>query len=270
MKFCSNDYEVDQLKDINHIHIRSWVVSLVNDGITQSSVNRKISALRSFYKWLLKKEVVTINPMIKIMAPKIPKRLPVVVQDINIDRLLEKPLIIHDDDFSVYEMARDHFIIELFYMTGMRRAELISLEVKDVDVNRQEIRVTGKGNKVRIIPLTEATIQDFKSYCSKREKITETSDIHTDALFLTAKGNPIYPRLVHNIVHRQLSDITTLEKRSPHVLRHSFATHLLDRGADINGIKELLGHANLAATEVYTHNSIAKLKDVYKKAHPRK
>lgn len=262
--YCLKEYETDDILRINHVLIRSWIVNLMSNGIGATSVNRKISAMRSFYKWMQRNGHITVNPMAKILAPKKPKKLPVVVHDANISRLLEPNIAGAMTD--TFEEIRDTFIIELLYSTGIRRAELVGLLVTDFNVERQEIRVKGKGNKVRSIPLTESILASFHQYVKEREAINVKI---SDQLLLTKEGKPMYPRLVHNIVTKKLSSITTLSKKSPHVLRHSFATHMLDRGADINAIKEILGHANLAATQVYTHSSIAKLKDAYMKAHPR-
>lgn len=263
--FCQKDFESNLVADIKHTHVRTWIVSLMSEGISPISVNRKVSTLRTFYKWAIKKGHTSFNPMIKIVAPKKAKRLPVIVQDANIGRLLEHSVGVQET-LHPYIEARDTFIIELLYSTGMRRAELVALKVTDFNKARQEIRVVGKGNKVRSIPLTDELIAAFNDYIKNREELNVE---YVDALFLTEKGKAIYPRLVHDIVAKKLSSITTLSKKSPHVLRHSFATHMLDRGADINAIKEILGHANLAATQVYTQNSISKLKEAYVKAHPR-
>ncbi|HMR90468.1 MAG TPA: tyrosine-type recombinase/integrase [Saprospiraceae bacterium] len=263
-EYCTFDYEMSEVRLIKHLHIRSWIVSLMTNNISPESVNRKISALRTLYKWLLKKGTVTNNPMLKIMAPKKSKRLPVIIQDVNMDRLLESDLI--SSSQNPYSDARDTFIIDLLYSTGIRRAELVALKVGDINLSRTEIRVLGKGNKVRSIPMTQHLIEAYKKYITFRNNLVY---IESDVLFLTEKGKKIYPRLVHTIVQRKLSSVTSLDKKSPHILRHSFATHMLDRGADLNAIKELLGHASLAATQVYTHNSISKLKEAYGKAHPR-
>lgn len=264
--FCDRNFEIQQISLVKHTQIRTWVVSMISEDISSTSVNRKISALRSFYKWLMKKDIIVLNPMLKVNAPKKPKRLPIIVQDANISRLMEKSIIINHDHDNTYEFARDQFIITLLYSTGIRRAELISLKISDFNLPRKEIRVVGKGNKVRSIPLTDEMIVSFKEYLNHRQQeISEDQDV----LLLTSSGKPIYARMVHTIVNRQLSSVTSLEKKSPHVLRHSFATHMLDRGADLNAIKEILGHASLAATQVYTHNSISKLKEAYTKAHPR-
>ncbi len=262
--YCLLEYELTEIGPIKHLHIRSWIVSIMTNGISPESVNRKISALRSMYKWLLKKGTVLNNPMLKITAPKKSKRLPIIVQDVNMDRLLESDLI--NPSANPYTDARDSFIIDLLYSTGIRRAELVGLKVSDINLSRAEVRVVGKGNKVRSIPMTSHLIDAYNLYISFRNNF---DIIDHDFLFLTDKGKKIYPRMVHSIVTKKLSSVTSLSKKSPHTLRHSFATHMLDRGADLNAIKELLGHANLAATQVYTHNSISKLKEAYGKAHPR-
>lgn len=264
-EFCIREYDINQVSQISHTHIRSWIVEMLSHGISSVSVNRKISALRSFYKWLKRCGVVDISPMSKISAPKMPKRLPVVVQELNMQKLSEKPILVSENPDDAYAFVRDNFIIVLLYSIGIRRAELVGLKVSDFDFFRKEVRIVGKGNKVRSIPLTDNLVEQLKLYIDVRRQHDKYGE---DALFLTDRGKPIYPRLVHEIVSRQLSSLTSLSKKSPHVLRHTFATHMLDKGADLNGIKEILGHANLAATQIYTHSSIQKLKDVYSKAHP--
>jgi integrase/recombinase XerC len=264
-EYVSGQFEIILPEKIRHTHIRSWIVHLMEEGISPTAVNRKISALRSWYKWMLKKDYVQENPMLKITGPKQAKRLPVVVQESGMERLMESSISYPDE--NIYISARDHFIIGILYATGMRRTELVQLRVSDINFQRKEIRVLGKGNKVRSIPFTSELEAMIKNYLDERSNLTLTAD--TDALLLTEKGKKIYDRLVYRIVNRKLSGITSLRKKSPHVLRHSFATHLLDNGADLNAIKEILGHANLSATQIYTHNSLTKLKEVYQKAHPR-
>jgi integrase/recombinase XerC len=287
--YCIQQYEFSDIKAIRHTHIRSWIVVQLGDDIMASTINRKISALRSFYRWLILRGHVVINPMDKVAAPKKPKRLPTTVPDATISRLMEANISPAGTKVT-YAEVRDHFMMQLLYCTGIRRAELVSLNIDDFDIPRSEIRVTGKGNKVRAIPLTPYLIEAFRMYMQYHNREfsvpgsrvpgqiftspphhpnSQPSDEH-NALFLTVKGKRIYARLVYAIVHRELSVITTLDKRSPHVMRHTFATHLLERGAPLNAIKELLGHASLAATQVYTQNGIARLRDAYKKAHPRK
>lgn len=263
--YLQNQFEITAIEVVSHSHIRSWIVFMMEEGITAAAVNRKISTLRTFYKWMMKKGYCKINPLLKITAPKKPKRLPVSVQQTGMERLLDDT--VSADYLDNYTMLRNKFIIELLYATGMRRAELVNLKVSDINFHRQEIRVLGKGNKVRSIPFTQDTAVLIQKYLDERAKLVLIND--SDALLLTDKGKKIYEKLVYLIVHRELSSITSLNKRSPHVLRHTFATHLLDKGADLNAIKEMLGHANLAATQIYTHNSLTKLKEVYHKSHPR-
>lgn len=271
--YCTHQYETLDINAIKHTHIRSWMVVLMEDDAMASTINRKISALRSFYRWLILRGHVQVNPMDKVAAPKKPKRLPTTVPDAAISRLMEAD-ISYADTKETYAQVRDHFMMQLLYGTGIRRAELVSLNISDIDIPRSEIRVTGKGNKVRAIPLSSYLIDAFCMYMQYRNRESSTPNSQPthehDALFLTNKGHRIYARLVYAIVHRELSATTTLDKRSPHVMRHTFATHLLERGAPLNAIKELLGHASLAATQVYTQNSIARLRETYKKAHPRK
>lgn len=262
--FCLSQYEIKNITDIKHLHIRSWIVRMMSEGISATSVNRKISSCRSFFKWLIKMKHVTVNPMLKIVAPKKPKRLPPSIHDSNMKKIVEVPIVTNPID--KYDIFRNQLIFSMFYSTGMRRAELISLNLDNIDLHRNELRVVGKGNKVRSIPIIESLKKEIINYLDIRSTLEEIID--TPALFLTSKGRRIYDKLVYNIVHQQLALYTTLNKKSPHVLRHSFATHMLDNGADINAIKEILGHANLGATQIYTQNSISKLKEAYKKAHP--
>ncbi len=262
--FCVSAYEIENIVEIKHLHIRSWIVRMMSEGMSASSVNRKISSCKSFYKWLMKTKKIAANPMIKIVAPKKPKRLPPSVHDKNMQSIVQPSIILDPKD--AFESVRNHLIIQLFYGTGMRRAELISLDIGSIDMIRGEIRVVGKGNKVRVIPMVESLKKEIQEYKELRKNLDHI--LEPNALFLTTKGKRIYEKMVYNIVHQQLSLHTTLDKKSPHVLRHSFATHMLDNGADINAIKEILGHANLGATQIYTQNSISKLKEAYKKAHP--
>lgn len=262
--FVRSHVGIETVEEVKHHSVRAWIVFIMSEKGKAVTVNRKISALRSFYKWAVKMKVTETNPMLKVTAPKKPKKLPEVVPGKNMSALFDMTLeeSVNEDEFTV---TRDRFLLRLLYATGMRRAEIISLTLQCVDISRKEIRVTGKGNKVRSIPFTEHMIPLFQQYLEIRAKVQGLS---TEVLFVRDNGKPMYEKLVYNIVQRKLSEITTLDKKSPHVLRHTFATHMLDEGADLNAIKELLGHASLAATQIYTHNSIAKLKEVYKKAHP--
>ena len=232
---------------------------------TAKSVNRKLSTLKSYYKYLKKMGLIKINPSSKISGPKLPKRLPTVIREVDLERgfdLIDEDKSV-EKDFSTY---RDELIIMLLYQTGMRRSELINLKDADVDRQRLEIKVLGKGNKERLIPITHQLAEDIEGYQKVRDNAYEDK---ADKLLLTDKGKALYPKYVYNKVSAWISQYSTSIKQSPHVLRHSFATHLANNGAELNAIKELLGHASLAATEVYVHNSIERLKDVYHKAHPR-
>ena len=259
--YLKNVYSLDDIKEVNHSIIRSWIVSLMENKISARSVNRKISTLKSYYKFLLREKVLEINPMHKIQSPKNPKRLPVFVEESKMNALIED--VKFEDNF---EGRRNLLIIELLYSTGMRRIELVNLKETDINYYNKTIKVLGKRNKERLIPLTPELITLIKEYIGQRNKSVETNN---DYLFLTEKGNQIYPGAVYRIVKGSLEKVTTLAKKSPHILRHTFATHLLNNGANLNAIKELLGHASLAATQVYTHNTIEKLKSVYSKAHPK-
>ena len=259
--FLSNEGDSLILKDIVAVQIRSWLVKLLEEGIDPRSVNRKITALKTFFKYALRNKWIEINPMLKVVSPKVSKKLPVYVAAERLDFLLDRA------EFPAgFEGQRDHLIIELLYGTGMRRAELLGLSIDDVDFRNKQLKVTGKRNKQRIIPLFDHLLVQIEAYLKERERINLKESA---GLFLDAKGQALYPEKIYRIVRKYLSLISTQSKRSPHVLRHSFATEMLNKGADLNSIKEILGHANLSATQVYTHNSIEKLREVYKKAHPR-
>jgi len=242
--------------------IRSWVVSLIDKGDTPRTVNRKITTLKSFYRYLLKRQMITSNPMDKVLSPKQSKRLPAFVEEDRIKLLLDDYEF--GDDFSG---IRNRLLIEVFYITGMRLSELTNLRQGDIDYYNLTIRVLGKRNKERLIPFHQAYRKIFTDY--KRLKDETFSDPGHDFFFVTDKGKPLYAKFVYRVVSRYLRLVTTMEKRSPHVLRHTFATHMLNRGADLNAIKEILGHASLSATQVYTHNTFEKLRNIYKQAHPR-
>lgn len=251
----------EQLKLINHRQIRSWIASLVNSGISPRSVNRKLSSLRTFFKYLLKQGVVSTNPVNKVIAPKISKRLPEFVPDNDMAKFDYANLFP-----DTFEGVRDKLIIFMFYYTGMRLSELVGLQFDSLSIDTLSFRVIGKGNKERIIPIHP----DLLPLISKYENVRNSEvNVQCSNLFVTKMGKPVYPKLVYRVVHNYLSLITPLHKKSPHVLRHSFATHLLNNGAELNALKELLGHANLSATQVYTHNTFEKLKRNYKQAHPR-
>lgn len=255
-----NHPEVDLLAVDSDI-IRRWMVSLMGAKLSARSVNRKLSALKSFYRFLLKNSFVAVNPAVKVVAPKMTKPIPVFVNDKDMNHILGE--INSDADFVT---RRDNLILELFYVTGIRRAELIGINDVDVDFYAKTIQVTGKRNKQRLIPISAEICEKIQQYISTRDLEVERT---SSALFVKGDGLPLYPVLLHKIVQTQLEQIPTLSKTSPHVLRHSFATGMLNNGADINAVKEILGHSSLAATEVYTHTSFKELKNIYKKAHPR-
>lgn len=248
---------------ISHRDVRSWMLLMMEQGSEAKTVNRKLSVLRSFYKFLQREELSNTNPMIHIKAPKVPKRLPVVLDEQKMDSLLDAELSFE----SSFNGMRDRLILELLYGTGIRLSELVNLTDHDVNLYDQYIKVLGKRNKERIIPVAAPLIKLIKEY--QREKLSQNFDNKASSLIVTNEGNNAYPQFIYRIVKLNLSQITTQEKKSPHVLRHSFATALLNKGADLNAIKELLGHSSLAATQVYTHNSVEKLKSIYKQAHPK-
>jgi len=255
-------YGVSDAVNTEFIHVRSWIVQLMSDKVSTRSINRKLSTLKSYFKYLQKRELIESNPMQKVIAPKAGKKLPVFLSANQTEQLFNQ--IEFEDSFNG---LRDQLILELLYTTGMRRAELIHLKLSAIDFKANRLTVLGKGNKERIIPFGETLKRIIFSYIEHRK--ASFPDTATNNLLLTNKGEPVYPKLVYNTVKKYLSLVTTLEKRSPHVLRHTFATHLMDKGADMNAVKELLGHSSLAATQVYTHNSIEKLKRAYKQAHPK-
>ena len=243
--------------------VRSFMVSLMDDKISANAINRKISSLRSFYKYLQRESLLSVNPMLLIRAPKVPKRLPVFVEEHKLDQLLDSETIFGDD----FSSKRDKVVLELLFGTGIRLAELLLL--KDTDINSYEstIKVLGKRSKERIVPLHPTLLKEVNDYIALKDVQNFNNKILT--LIVTNTGTAAYPKMIYRIVHHYLTLISTQDKKSPHVLRHSFASSLLNRGADLNAIKELLGHAGLAATQVYTHNSVERLKSIYKQAHPK-
>ena len=260
--FLISIHQITEISFANEKQIRTWVVNLMEKGFTVSSVNRKISTLKTFYKFLNKQGILSTNPMDKVIAPKRKKKLPTFIEEKQINTLL--------DNYSFgnnFEGIRNKTIIEAFYNTGIRLSELINLKDNDIDFYSKTIKVLGKRNKERIIPINQNFLKVLSDY--KKNKEHNFSSLENDYFFVTDKGNKLYEKFVYRIVNKYLNLVTTIEKKSPHVLRHTFATHLLNHGADLNAIKELLGHANLSATEVYTHNTFDKLKTIYKQAHPR-
>jgi integrase/recombinase XerC len=248
--------------DLHFRTIRSWVVSLMDTGYSPRSVHRKLTSLQSYCKYLIRIGELDSNPMDKVQKPRLNRRIPSFVDEVQIDRLLD------DFDFGDdFEGIRNKLILDLLYQTGIRRSELIKLSFASLDLEGKSLKVSGKRKKERIIPLGDELIARINEYAARRNEIILPDK--EAPLFITAKGKPLYDKLVYRVVTRYLSLVTTLDKKSPHILRHTFATHMLNHGADLNTIKELLGHANLSATQVYTHNTFKKLKSIYNQAHPR-
>ena len=253
--FLSSEFSVKSIRKVNFQLVRSWIAKLLNENISARSVNRKITTLKTYFRFLIREDIINQSPMQKIISPKTSKRLPVFVEQVKMEQLL------NEIDFGVGFLAqRDRLILELFYFTGIRLSELINLKNKDINYSDSTILVLGKRKKERLIPLTSDILSKIKKLNSSNK---------SKYLFTTDKGKQISTKQVYRLVNKYLSMVTTLGKKSPHILRHTFATHMLNNGADINAIKELLGHANLSATQIYTHNTIEKLKTVYKQAHPR-
>lgn len=259
-EYLRTQFELEELSTVPHTFIRSWIVQLMDSGMKSKSINRKISSLKSYYRFLQRQGEIVQSPMLKIVSPKVPKRLPQYVETKHMDELL------NETDFEdTFEGHRNRLILEMFYATGMRVSELITLKSKAVDLSSQQIKVLGKRNKERIIPISEHLVELMLNYSTLKSKLL----LDTEVYFCKENGEPLYTKYVYRLVKSELSKVTTLQKRSPHVLRHTFATHMLNNGADLNAIKEILGHSSLAATQVYTHNSIEKLKNIYKQAHPK-
>jgi integrase/recombinase XerC len=255
--FLSDEFQIiDEINEISFQIIRTWIASLLEKGINPRSVNRKISTLKTYFKFLIREGDLIENPMMKIVAPKSKKRLPVFIEEDQIASLL------NEVQFEIgFIGQRNKLIIELFYVTGIRLSELINIKISDVDFNNQSLKVLGKRNKERIIPLSYNMVNDLNNFIENNQQ--------NEYLFTNLDGKKLYTKLVYRLVNKYIGEISSVNKKSPHILRHTFATHMLNNGADINAIKELLGHANLSATQVYTHNTIKKLKTVYKQAHPR-
>ena len=257
IKFISDNYQIDnKMSEINFQIVRSWIALLLEEGVSARSVNRKISTLKTYFRYLIREQVIFESPMLRLVSPKSKKRLPVFIEEHEILSLLNE--VKFDDGFTG---ERDKLIIELFYVTGIRLSELINIKITDIDYAHSLIKVLGKRNKERLIPLSKSIINNIKIFISNHNLI--------NYLFTNLNGTKAYSKLVYRVVKKHIGKISSINKKSPHILRHTFATHMLDNGADINAIKELLGHANLSATQVYTHNTIEKLKSVYKQAHPR-
>lgn len=258
--FCNREFNTAELASIEYAIIRSWIVFLVGKGLSNSSINRKMSSLRSFYNFLIKSKQISVNPLQKHTALKVAKKVQVPFSKEEVNAVIEDLYLGQD-----FESIRNRLMVELFYSTGMRRIELINLKLSSVYIHENSIKVLGKRNKERMIPLLESVVKSLNEYIVKREELVPKHDF----LFMTNKGNKIYETLVYRVINKYFSKVSTKVKKSPHILRHSFATHLLNQGADLNSVKELLGHASLASTQVYTHSSLEKIKESYNQAHPR-
>lgn len=260
--FVKIEFEQDEIDSVNYSQIRSWIVKMVDDGISNSSVNRKIQSLKAYFKFLLKVKQITISPLLKHKALKTPKILQIPFSEKEMDLVLNK--ISYSNDF---EGIRDKLIIDLFYTTGIRRTELINLQVNNINFENKTIKVLGKRNKERILPILPIIIDQIRKYFTERSNLEQINN--NDHIFLTKRGKKMSDSLVYQLINSYFGSVSEKVKKSPHILRHSFATHLLNNGADLNSVKELLGHSSLASTQIYTHSSLAELKKVYENAHPR-
>jgi integrase/recombinase XerC len=260
--FCLSNYDICDIDIVAYDIVRFWIVNLSERKINNRSINRKVSSLKAYFKFLQKIEVTEINPLNKHKALKTAKKVEIPFSEIEMENVLSQ--IEYKDDF---EGIRDELLIHVLYVTGMRRAEVIALKVSDVDFETMTIKVLGKRNKERIIPMLAESKEKFSEYLLERKRLNEVIDYKF--MFLTKSGNKLYETLVYRLIKKYFREVSSKVKTSPHILRHTFATHLLNKGADLNAVKELLGHSSLASTQVYTHNSIAELKKVHAKAHPR-
>lgn len=260
--FLASQYDSPPIADITAGFVRSWLAEMRGDNMSAKSLNRKISSLKSFFKYLLKMGEVKQTPMTTIVGPKVPKRLPSFVSEENMDTLQR-----HVEFDDTWKGRTEKLLLDVLYATGMRRSELLSLKEHHIDYANSQIKVLGKGNKERIIPASKELLKALKEYAERKKQ--ELPELTVTNLLVNEKGKPLNPRYVYTVVQKNLSLVTSIKKRSPHVLRHTFATHLTNNGADLNAVKELLGHSSLAATQIYTHNTIEKLKDIYGKAHPK-
>ena len=258
--FLIDEFEVNNINNTSYSYIRSWIVDLVNKGISNRSINRKITSLNSYFKFLLKIDLINENPLTNHKALKTQKKIQLPFSENEMVNVLD--IDNYEDNFTG---VRDRLIIDLFYTTGIRRIELIQLMISDLNINNKHIKVLGKRNKERIIPLIDSTINILNKYLSYRDALKSNEPF----LFITSKGKPVYEKLIYRIINKYFDTISTKVKKSPHIIRHSFATHLLNNGADLNSVKDLLGHSSLAATQVYTNRSIDEIKKVFAKSHPR-
>jgi integrase/recombinase XerC len=261
-EFLKSNFDTEKLEEVNYSMIRSWIVSMVDAGVSNSSVNRKISSLKSFYKFLLKIKVIESSPLLKHKSLKTPKKLQIPFSESELDMVLNN--LNFPDGF---DGIRDKLIIDLFYTTGIRRIELIGLKMQNIDLQNRTLKVLGKRNKERILPIVPVIATQIEKYLTERTQLKVIKD--SEYFFLLLKGVKLNDSFVYRLINYYFSNVSEKVKKSPHILRHTFATHLLNNGADLNSVKELLGHASLASTQVYTHSSLSELKKIYGQAHPR-
>ncbi len=260
--FLKSNFDTEQLESVNYSMIRSWIVAMVDDGISNNSVNRKISSLKSFYKFLLKTKQIEASPLLKHKSLKTPKKLQIPFSEKELDAVLN--LLQYPEGF---DGVRDKLIIDLFYTTGIRRTELINLKIQNVSISSGTLKVLGKRNKERVLPILPIISKQINLYLSERSQLEVIKD--SDYFFLMLKGVKMNDSFVYRLINYYFSNVSEKVKKSPHILRHTFATHMLNNGADLNSVKELLGHSSLASTQIYTHSSLSELKKVYGEAHPR-
>jgi integrase/recombinase XerC len=259
--FLRSSFDTDDIQAVSHFHIRSWLAGMKDNGQTERTINRKMSSLNSFYKYLLKQQKIKKNPLRQLHAMRLPERLPAYIKEAETDKLLE------EESFGEgFKGFTDRLICELLYQTGMRRNELLQLKETDIEWSLNQVRILGKGNKERLVPIGAMLKDSLKDYIEEKKNIEKADLSH---LLVLENGQPLYAGYIYRTVKNYLGMVTTLKKKSPHILRHTFATHLLNNGANIQAIKDLLGHSSLAATQVYTHNNIEKLKEIHKMNHPR-
>lgn len=264
--YLTRQYGAQDVRTITHHHIRSWVVFLLSQKCQTTTVRRKLSSIAHLYKWMRRKEMIRHNPLQKVHLPKVSERLPQSIPEKAMHKLWTDLQRRHED--TTYGEVRDQVIVALLYGSGLRRAELLNLKWSDLDRSRRTLRIEGKGRKIRQVPVDAEVMMVLKELADKAIEVLDTGGNAAEYVILTDKGKPCYPKFVYHRVVEMLGKVTTADKKSPHVLRHSMATHLMDHGAELNAVKELLGHSSLAATQVYTHNSITRIKEVYRQAHP--
>ena len=260
-KFLKSQFGIKDLKKTSYVNIRNWITVLVDEGLSNRSINRKISSIKAYFKFLIKVQDLELSPLSKHRSLKVRKKIQIPFSEDEIESVLSF-------DYEInFITIRNKLIIELLYSTGIRRSELINLKLHDIDLNQSQIKVLGKRNRERYVPLLKNVQDTIALYLSLRKKLN--SIVNNEYFILTNKGKKIYSNLVYRVVNNYFENVSSKVKRSPHILRHSFATHLLNNGADLNSVKELLGHSSLASTQIYTHNNISELKKIYNKSHPR-